>query len=201
MLRTASGKKASPASVARLHEYHEWLDARASDRCDDSWKAFMAERRSSQEKARLRKLGVQRTATRYCAATGRAAPTDAAQLAHMGAALRAQRQQGEHERREQRKATGATENAAGPRYRIRRGLEPEFDDWCDQVGWDANNFKVYQFFLQNRSDESKRREAARIKAQRAAARAILARQREICQADRASIVAAMGEAVTCDPRC
>jgi len=129
MLRTASGKKASPASVARLHEYHEWLDARASDRCDDSWKAFMAERRSSQEKARLRKLGVQRTATRYCAATGRAAPTDAAQLAHMGAALRAQRQQGEHERREQRKATGATENAAGPRYRIRRGLEQEFDDW------------------------------------------------------------------------
>merc|ERR1712091_698581 len=65
--RTASGKKASAAALEREHEYVDWLaglpePARDDEPRDDSWAAFMKERRRRKEKERLRNIEDQRTA-------------------------------------------------------------------------------------------------------------------------------------------
>ena len=67
--RTASGKKASAAALEREHEYVDWLaglpePARDDEPRDDSWAAFMKERRRCKEKERLRNIEDQRTAKR-----------------------------------------------------------------------------------------------------------------------------------------
>ena len=52
-----SGKRPSAAALQREREYLDWLsrDVPEGDaQHDDSWDAFMAERRARQEKARLR---------------------------------------------------------------------------------------------------------------------------------------------------
>ena len=62
--RTVSGKRPSAAALQREHEYVEWLSSRdvpdGDAQLDDSWRAFMAERRARQQKARLAKVNEQR---------------------------------------------------------------------------------------------------------------------------------------------
>ena len=54
------------AALQREHEYIDWLSTRrAPDGDDDSWRAFIAERRVRQEKARLQKVNEQRREQRH----------------------------------------------------------------------------------------------------------------------------------------
>ena len=62
--RTVSGKRPSAAALQREREYIDWLSMRSAPEgdglLDDSWHAFMAERRARQEKARLEKINERR---------------------------------------------------------------------------------------------------------------------------------------------
>ena len=55
--RTVSGKRPSEASLQRESDYMDWLSAQCvpegDEQRDDSWSAFMAERRIHLEKERL----------------------------------------------------------------------------------------------------------------------------------------------------
>jgi hypothetical protein len=85
--RTVSGKRPSEASLQRERDYMDWLSAQGvpegDEQRDDSWSAFMAERRIHLEKERLRKLSERRKEQRCAAreaghAAKRGRPTDPA---------------------------------------------------------------------------------------------------------------------------
>ena len=104
--RTVTGKRPSAASVLRQREYLEWvaeLPQGRDDERDESWTAFMAERRRRQEKLRLANVEERRRAARAAAPQRRGRPVDPssqhqrrlaeqARLSQEDPAVRAQRQ-------------------------------------------------------------------------------------------------------------
>ena len=77
--RTVTGKRPSVASLQRQREYQDWvaeLPHGRDDERDESWAAFMADRRRRQEKARLAKVEERRRAARVAAPQRRGRPVD-----------------------------------------------------------------------------------------------------------------------------